>query len=119
MKQFVFYKIKKAFQLILKKEMLYVFFDLITRNNLDEFEELQIDNLVDYIEKEDFESKLIEEFSPFSNFDVNSKGQYTISNSFTDDIEVLEIYDNRIELNCKSNNSKFLTYISLSAQFPP
>jgi len=113
MKQFVFYDIKKAFKLILKKEMLYVFFDLISRNNLNDFEKVQIENLVELIDKEKFEQKLIEEFSVFSNFNVNSNGDYTISNNFTNEIEILSVYDDHILLLSENNNSKFLKYISL------
>lgn len=113
MKQFYFYKIKKEFEIMLKKEMLYVFYDLITRNNQKEFESVQIDNMIDTINREEISKKIIEEFSSSNYFNVNNTGDFTINNNISDDFEILSIKKDHILLESKNNNSKFLKFISL------
>lgn len=113
MKQFIFYKLKKEFDIINRKEMLYVFYDLITRNNINDFSKLQIDNLLHYIDKDAFNKKIIEQFSNCSSFNVNVNGDFTLNSVINDNFEVLCIKDNHLILNSKTNNSKFLDFISL------
>ena len=112
MKQFIFYKIKKEFNIILKKENLCVFYDLISRNNT-EFELTQINNIIDVINREEISKRIIEEFSSSNCFNVNNIGDFTINNNISDDYEVLSIKKDHIVLTCKNKNSKFLKFISL------
>lgn len=112
MKQFVFYKIKDRFKLILTKEMLYVFLDLISRNSIDNFDKIQISNLIEKIDKESFSNNIIEYFSKSNSFNVNCKGEFIINNNLSDDFEVLKIEDDHIILNANSLNSKFSKFIS-------
>lgn len=113
MKQFIFYSIKKSFNIILKKEMLCVFLELITRGYDDEFYKKQIKHLINKIDKEEMERNIINEFSSLTNFSINSDGEFIIKHNFFDSKESLKIYDNYIELKCLNNNSKFLNFLSL------
>ena len=113
MKQFIFYDIKSSFKPLLRKEMLYVFLDLISRDNLNDFETIQINNLVEYIDKEEFTSKIIEEFSVSKQFSYDNDGNYILNNEILNEIEVLSIKENHLILECINENSKFLNFISL------
>ena len=114
MKQFIFYSIKKSFNIVLKKEMLCVLLELITRNNNDEFYFRQISNLMNEIDKEKMEKDIIEEFSNLSNFSFNKEGEFTIKHNFLEGKETLIIKKNYIELNCLDHNSKFLNFLSMN-----
>ena len=113
MKQFIFYKLKKEFNLFYNKEMLYVFYDLLSRKDLNEFNKIQVENLIDFIDKKAFNKKIIEQFSNYSAFNVNVNGDFTINSQISDNFEVLCIKENHIILNSKTKNSKFLDFISL------
>ena len=113
MKQFIIYDIKSSFKPLLRKEMLYVFLDLISRDNLNDFETIQINNLVEYINKEEFTSKIIEEFSVSKQFSYDNDGNYILNNEILNEIEVLSIKENHLILECINENSKFLNFISL------
>lgn len=113
MKQFIFYKLKKDFNLFNKKEMLYVFYDLLSRKDVSSFSKIQVENLVDFIDKKAFNKKIIEEFSNCYFFNVNVNGDFTINSPISDNFEVLCIKENHLILNSKTENSKFLEFISL------
>ena len=113
MKQFIFYKIRNDFDLFKNKEMLYVFYDLLLRKNHSEFYKIQVENLLDFIDKKSFNKKIIEQFSNFKTFNVNVNGDFTINSQISDNFEVLCIKDNHLILNSKTKNSKFLDFISL------
>lgn len=113
MKQFIFYKLRNEFNLFYNKEMLYVFYDLLSRKDLNEFNKIQVENLIDFIDKKTFNKKIIEQFSNYSAFNVNVNGDFTINSPISDNFEVLCIKDNHLILNSKTKNSKFLDFISL------
>lgn len=113
MKQFIFYKIKNDFDLFKNKEMLYVFYDLLLRKNHSEFYKIQVENLLDFIDKKSFNKKIIEQFSNFKTFNVNVNGDFTINSQISDNFEVLCVKDNHLILNSRTKNSKFLEFISL------
>ena len=113
MKQFIFYKLRNEFNLFYNKEMLYVFYDLLSRKDLNEFNKIQVENLIDFIDKKAFNKKIIERFSNYSAFNVNVNGDFTINSPISDNFEVLCIKENHIILNSKTKNSKFLDFISL------
>ena len=113
MKQFIFYKLRNEFNLFYNKEMLYVFYDLLSRKDLNEFNKIQVENLIDFIDKKAFNKKIIEQFSNYSAFNVNVNGDFTINSPISDNFEVLCIKENHIILNSKTKNSKFLDFISL------
>ena len=113
MKQFIFYKLRNEFSLFNNKEMLYVFYDLLSRKDLNEFNKIQVENLIDFIDKKAFNKKIIERFSNYSAFNVNVNGDFTINSPISDNFEVLCIKDNHLILNSKTKNSKFLDFISL------
>jgi hypothetical protein len=113
MKQFIFYKIRNDFDLFKNKEMLYVFYDLLLRKNHSEFYKIQVENLLDFIDKKSFNKKIIEQFSNFKTFNVNVNGDFTINSQISDNFEVLCVKDNHLILNSRTKNSKFLEFISL------
>ena len=113
MKQFIFYKLRNEFNLFYNKEMLYVFYDLLSRKDLNEFNKIQVENLIDFIDKTTFNKTIIEQFSNYSAFNVNVNGDFTINSPISDNFEVLCIKDNHLILNSKTKNSKFLDFISL------
>ena len=113
MKQFIFYKLRNEFNLFYNKEMLYVFYDLLSRKDLNEFNKIQVENLIDFIDKKTFNKKIIEQFSNYSAFNVNVNGDFTINSPISDNFDVLCIKDNHLILNSKTKNSKFLDFISL------
>lgn len=113
MKQFIFYKIRNDFDLFKNKEMLYVFYDLLLRKNHSEFYKIQVENLLDFIDKKSFNKKIIEQFSNFKTFNVNVNGDFTINSQISDNFEVLCVKENHLILNSKTKNSKFLEFISL------
>ena len=113
MKQFIFYNIKSSFNTLLRKDLLYVFYDLITRNTNNDFDKLQKDNLLDFIDKESITKKIIEEFSDSNQFSFDNDGNYILNNEILNEIEVLSIKENYLVLEANDNNSKFFNFISL------
>jgi hypothetical protein len=93
--------------------MLYVFYDLISRENLNDFEAIQINNIVEFINKENLTSKIIEEFSISKEFSYDNEGNYILNNEILNEIEILSIKENHLLLECNNENSKFLNFISL------